>query len=103
MWIYNNNFSDSNIKKKIAILIIPIILVGCSNVQLNRHYDNIISIKNTESYSEYKQELNNLKKISVEEFQQKTERNDNFYVLWGRETCPYCVDFLPKLVKEKKK
>lgn len=43
--------------------------------------------------------VNRLQKISLEAVEQKIQHQESFYLYTGRESCPYCQEFAPKLAK----
>ena len=47
----------------------------------------------------YQIAVNRLQKISIEAVEQKIQHQESFYLYTGRESCPYCQEFAPKLAK----
>ena len=48
---------------------------------------------------EYQIAIKRLQKISLEAVEQKIQHKESFYLYTGREGCPYCQKFAPKLAK----
>ena len=53
----------------------------------------------TLSQTDYQIAVNRLQKISLETVEQKIQDQESFYLYTGRESCPYCQEFAPKLAK----
>lgn len=51
----------------------------------------------TESVKTYSDIVSDFKKISIEELVVKQNNDDTFVLYVGRESCPYCSAFVPKL------
>lgn len=49
--------------------------------------------------TDYQIAVNRLQKISIEAVEQKIQQQESFYLYTGRESCPYCQEFAPKLAK----
>ena len=49
--------------------------------------------------TEYQIAIKRLQKISLEAVEQKIQHKESFYLYTGRESCPYCQEFAPKLAK----
>ena len=49
--------------------------------------------------TDYQIAINRLQKISLEAVEQKIQHQESFYLYTGRESCPYCQEFAPKLAK----
>ena len=49
--------------------------------------------------TDYQIAVNRLQKISLEAVEQKIQHKESFYLYTGREGCPYCQKFAPKLAK----
>ncbi|MBP7912681.1 MAG: thioredoxin [Streptococcus sp.] len=49
--------------------------------------------------SEYRQAVKAYQTISISELEEKLDRQDDFILYIGRETCPYCRAFVPKLTQ----
>ena len=47
--------------------------------------------------TDYQIAVNRLQKISLEAVEQKIQHQESFYLYTGRESCPYCQEFAPKL------
>lgn len=47
--------------------------------------------------SEYKKQVELFKKVKAQDIEQLIERDENFLLYIGRETCPACRDFVPIL------
>lgn len=53
----------------------------------------------TLAQTDYQMAVNRLQKISLEAVEQKIQDQESFYLYTGRESCPYCQEFAPKLAK----
>ena len=53
----------------------------------------------TQPQTDYQIAVNRFPKISIEAVEQKIQHQESFYLYTGREGCPYCQKFAPKLVK----
>lgn len=51
------------------------------------------------SESEYTKAVKSYQAISIDEVEQKVQDKEEFILYIGRETCPYCRDFVPKLTE----
>ncbi len=49
--------------------------------------------------TDYQIAINRLQKISLEDVEQKIQHQESFYLYTGRESCPYCQEFAPKLAR----
>ncbi|HEM3587743.1 TPA: thioredoxin [Streptococcus suis] len=49
--------------------------------------------------SDYVKAVKNYQAISIDEVEQKVQDEEEFILYIGRETCPYCRDFVPKLTE----
>ena len=49
--------------------------------------------------TDYQIAVNRLQKISLEAVEQKIQHQESFYLYTGRESCPYCQEFVPKLAE----
>ena len=49
--------------------------------------------------TEYQIAIKRLQKISLEAVEQKIQHKESFYLYTGREGCPYCQKFAPKLAE----
>ena len=78
-------------RKYIVLLLLSIVGIGAS-VFLVRQ-----SSSSTES--EYRQAVKAYQIISISELEEKLDRQDDFILYIGRETCPYCRAFVPKLTQ----
>ena len=47
----------------------------------------------------YEEAVSYFEEISIKEVKSKLENNDSFILYIGRETCPYCQRFVPKLAQ----
>ena len=75
--------------KKVLILLslLPILIV------------TFIAYLTTLPQTDYQIAVNRLQKISLETVEQKIQHQESFYLYTGRESCPYCKEFVPKLAK----
>ena len=53
----------------------------------------------TLAQTDYQIAVNRLQKISLEAVEQKIQDQESFYLYTGRESCPYCQEFVPKLAE----
>ena len=53
----------------------------------------------TQPQTDYQIAISRLQKISLEAVEQKIQHQESFYLYTGREGCPYCQKFAPKLAK----
>ena len=74
--------------KKVLILLSLLIIIGTFTVYLT-----------TLPQTDYQIAVNRLQKISLEAVEQKIQHQESFYLYTGRESCPYCQEFAPKLAK----
>ena len=49
--------------------------------------------------TDYQIAVNRLQKINIEAVEQKIQHQESFYLYTGREGCPYCQKFAPKLAE----
>ena len=49
--------------------------------------------------TDYQIAVNRLQMISLETVEQKIQHQESFYLYTGRESCPYCQEFVPKLAE----
>ena len=49
--------------------------------------------------TDYQIAVSRLQKVSLEAVEQKIQHQESFYLDTGRESCPYCQEFAPKLAK----
>lgn len=77
-----------NSKKNLILLLLLLILIATFTVCLT-----------TKPQTNYQTAVNKLQKISLEKVEQKIQDQESFYLYTGRESCPYCQEFAPKLTK----
>ncbi|HEL2728987.1 TPA: thioredoxin [Streptococcus suis] len=53
----------------------------------------------TPNESDYVKAVKSYQAISIDEVEQKVQDEEEFILYIGRETCPYCRDFVPKLTE----
>lgn len=91
--------------KKMVLLLSSIILLGaCNEVGNSTESSNSeqSSTEVTESVTDediknYKDTVADFTKITVPEITEKINNGDAFYLFAGKDTCPYCHEFSPKL------
>lgn len=84
--------------KKLLLILIFIFLSGCSfNETREQSPDTVQSNKVNESNKEYELAVNSFTNISLQEAEKKISNNESFFLYIGRESCPYCQMFAPKL------
>lgn len=94
-------------KKIILLAILSSLLLGCAgqvneqdtsnnsdNTTINSEQNNQNEEKEIESYRNIVQ---NFTSISAKDITNKINNGDAFYLFIGKETCPYCREFAPKL------
>ena len=74
------------------MLITLSLLVSCDQTETNRSSD-LESLYSVE-YNRLAEEFN---KVDVFEIEEKLNTNKNFFLYVGRQSCPYCQIFIPKL------
>ena len=74
--------------KKVLILLSLLIII----VTFTAYLTNSAQI-------DYQIAVNRLQKISLEAVEQKIQHQESFYLYTGRESCPYCQEFAPKLAE----
>ena len=74
--------------KKVLILLSLLIIIVTFTAYLT-----------TLTQTDYQIAVNRLQKISLEAVEQKIQHKESFYLYTGRESCPYCQEFAPKLAK----
>ena len=77
-----------NSKKVLILLSLLLIIIGTFTAYLT-----------TLAQTDYQIAVNRLQKISLEAVEQKIQDQESFYLYTGRESCPYCQEFAPKLAK----
>ena len=77
-----------NSKKVLTLLSLLLIIIGTFTAYLT-----------TLAQTDYQIAVNRLQKISLEAVEQKIQHQESFYLYTGRESCPYCQEFAPKLAK----
>ena len=77
-----------NSKKALLLLSLLLIVVG-----------TFIAYLTTLPQTDYQIAINRLQKISLEAVEQKIQHQESFYLYTGRESCPYCQEFAPKLAE----
>lgn len=95
-------------KRIILIASLSSLLLGCAG-QVNEQDSNdnnsnttaISSEKNNQNEEKeiesYRNIIQNFTSISAKEITDKINKGDAFYLFIGKETCPYCREFAPKL------
>jgi Thioredoxin. len=77
-----------NRKKVLILLSLLLIIIGTFTAYLT-----------TLAQTDYQIAVNRLQKISLEAVEQKIQDQESFYLYTGRESCPYCQEFVPKLAE----
>ena len=77
-----------NSKKVLILLSLLLIIIGTFTAYLT-----------TLAQTDYQIAVNRLQMISLEAVEQKLQHQESFYLYTGRESCPYCQEFTPKLAK----
>ncbi|RSK06829.1 hypothetical protein D8787_02930 [Streptococcus mitis] len=77
-----------NSKKVLILLSLQLIIIVTFTACLN-----------TLPQTEYQIAIKRLQKISIEAVEQKIQHQESFYLYTGRESCPYCQEFAPKLAE----
>ncbi|WP_261127719.1 thiol-disulfide isomerase [Streptococcus mitis] len=77
-----------NSKKVLILLSLPLIIIVTFTAYLT-------ALPQTD----YQIAVNRLQKISIEAVEQKIQHQESFYLYTGRESCPYCQEFAPKLAE----
>jgi len=61
-----------------------------------------VSVEESSLFKEYLKSTKDFEKLSADEVITKTNNNESFFLYFGRATCPYCREFVPKLDKVSK-
>ena len=77
-----------NSKKVLILLSLLLIIIGTFTAYLT-----------TLAQTDYQIAVNRLQMISLEAVEQKIQHQESFYLYTGRESCPYCQEFVPKLAE----
>lgn len=77
-----------NSKKVLILLSLLLIIIGTFTGYLT-----------TLAQTDYQIAVNRLQMISLETVEQKIQHQESFYLYTGRESCPYCQEFVPKLAE----
>lgn len=77
-----------NSKKVLILLSLLLIIIVTFTACLTTH-----------PQTDYQIAVNRFPKISIEAVEQKIQHQESFYLYTGREGCPYCQKFAPKLAK----
>ena len=80
--------TDAMNSKKVLILLLLLIIIVTFTAYLT-----------TQPQTDYQIAVNRFQKISIEAVEQKIQHQESFYLYTGREGCPYCQKFAPKLAK----
>lgn len=78
-------------------------LFGCSNFEVSNSKEGESRFPTEENYlknnslSDYSNNVKSFKKIDTKKFLMKVANSDNFFIYFGRATCPYCRDFVLEL------
>lgn len=83
---------DSPVNKKLAILILSICTISLLAILYMNFKKREIITPNT-----YQEAMTYVKKIHLSEVQEKIDNKEDFLLYIGRESCPYCQKFAPKL------
>lgn len=98
-------------KKALLLLFLLIISASCSQKKESINTsDSTLYTSSTDSEnenakreSEYNRAVSTFTKINSTEYYKKTKNNDNFFVYFGRVTCPDCLDTISELKQSVKK
>lgn len=77
-----------NRKKVLILLSLLLIIIGTFTAYLT-----------TLAQTDYQIAVNRLQMISLETVEQKIQHQESIYLYTGRESCPYCQEFVPKLAE----
>ncbi|MGT2826530.1 hypothetical protein [Streptococcus himalayensis] len=58
----------------------------------------VIFLKSS-SLTDYQKAVQAYRRINMEELEARLEKNESIYLYIGRESCPYCREFVPKLTQ----
>lgn len=92
------------IKRKVILssALMIFVLAGCSNgVETTNSSESSVQSEQqviTESSTQaYRNTVKNFTTVTTQEITDKINNGDAFYLYIGKETCPYCQEFVPKL------
>lgn len=84
--------------KYILLFFVVIFLGACDStdneMEANNTNQNVESVVKDDAYNSAVKEFN---KVSLEEVNNKISKDESFFLYTGRESCPYCQKFVPKL------
>lgn len=79
--------------KKNMRLTVFLFLVSRCSITADTTEENVVY----EETKEYRSQVEAFKSIDLKTLERKIDTNDSLYVYIGRESCPYCRIFVPKL------
>lgn len=84
---------------KYIVLIFLALFVGGCDINKDTEQERNLPQNSVENidYNEYEKAVERLEEISLEEIERKLSNDESFFLYTGRESCPYCRKFVPKL------